>query len=206
MKRRTIIDFIEASSTSFILNIGLEAGTKVEAVTISFVQPLANDVQQQIDSILQQYGFNTVRINEMNVEVSKKADKTYVDSLGASLASGSPKGIYATVTALQTAKPTGDSNIYVVTADGKWYFWSGSAWTAGGVYQSIALADQSVTTSKLKDGATTLNKTTVDIFPRNLDDWAVVTYTLTVGQVASFNKATYKRDGVNAQARFLYID
>ncbi|WP_242302550.1 hypothetical protein, partial [Bacillus cereus group sp. BfR-BA-01423] len=49
------------------------------------------------------------------------------------------------LTDLQTAKPTGDSNIYVVVADGKWYYWNGSAWTAGGVYQSTGIADQTVT-------------------------------------------------------------
>jgi hypothetical protein len=48
-----------------------------------------------------------------------------------------PKGTYATLSALQTAFPTGTSGIYVVTADGKWYYWSGSAWTAGGVYQAV---------------------------------------------------------------------
>ena len=47
-----------------------------------------------------------------------------------------PKGTYATLSDLQTAFPTGNTNIYIVTADDNWYYWSGSAWTAGGVYQS----------------------------------------------------------------------
>jgi hypothetical protein len=78
-----------------------------------------------------------------------KADKSYVDSVTSALASGSPKGTYATLSALQTAFPTGNSNIYVVTADGKWYYWNGSAWTAGGVYQATSIADGSVTINKL---------------------------------------------------------
>lgn len=53
-------------------------------------------------------------------------------------ASGSPKGTYATVDALKSAYPSGTSGIYVVLADGKWYYWSGSAWTAGGTYLSTA--------------------------------------------------------------------
>ena len=66
------------------------------------------------------------------------------------VASGSPKGVYATLSALQSAKPTGDANIYLVTADGKWYYWSGSAWTAGGTYQSTGIADGSVTYNKFQ--------------------------------------------------------
>lgn len=73
-----------------------------------------------------------------------KADKTYVDSQITAV-NASPKGVYATLSALQTAFPSGNNNIYLVTADGKWYFWNGSAWTAGGVYQSTGLAAGSVT-------------------------------------------------------------
>ena len=78
-----------------------------------------------------------------------KADKTYVDTKVSSVASGSPKGTYATLADLQTAKPTGDSNIYVVTADGKWYYWNGSSWVSGGIYQSSGISDKSIGTTKL---------------------------------------------------------
>ena len=50
--------------------------------------------------------------------------------------SGSPKGVYATLNDLQAAYPTGAEGIYVVQADGHWYYWNGSAWTDGGVYLS----------------------------------------------------------------------
>ena len=65
-----------------------------------------------------------------------KADKTYVNTITQSLASGSPKGVYPTLAALQAAFPAGNANIYVVSADGKWYYWSGSTWVIGGVYQN----------------------------------------------------------------------
>lgn len=71
-----------------------------------------------------------------------------LDMITSSLASGSPKAVYATLTALQSAKPTGDSSIYLVTADGKWYYWNGT-WTAGGTYQATQLTDSSITTDKL---------------------------------------------------------
>ena len=53
-----------------------------------------------------------------------------------SVAQGSPKGAYATLSDLQTAYPTGAEGIYVVQADGHWYYWNGSVWTDGGVYLS----------------------------------------------------------------------
>ena len=49
---------------------------------------------------------------------------------------GSPKGVYASLSALQTAFPTGASGVYLTSDNGHWYYWNGSAWTDGGVYQS----------------------------------------------------------------------
>lgn len=54
-----------------------------------------------------------------------------------SLGSGAPAGVYATAAALSAAIPAGNANVYVVTADGNWYYWSGAAWTAGGVYAAM---------------------------------------------------------------------
>lgn len=65
----------------------------------------------------------------------------------AALASGSPKGTYATVADLTTADPD-HSSIYVVTADGQWYYWGGSAWAAGGVYQALGVGDGTVSPEK----------------------------------------------------------
>lgn len=50
------------------------------------------------------------------------------------VASGSPKGVYATLNELETAYPTGADGIYVVQANAHWYYWNGSAWTDGGTY------------------------------------------------------------------------
>lgn len=71
-------------------------------------------------------------------EFIRKADKSYVDSVAQSIASGSPKGVYETAAALQAAHPSGNSNIYVVKENGNWYYWDGVAWKSGGVYQSNA--------------------------------------------------------------------
>lgn len=85
--------------------------------------------------------------------ITEKATKSYVDTITQSLASGSPKGTFATLLDLQTAYPTGTTGIYVVTADGKWYYWNGSAWVSGGVYQSTGIADGAITDDKIADNS-----------------------------------------------------
>jgi lysophospholipase L1-like esterase len=94
-------------------------------------------------------------------KIANKADKSYVDSAVSNIGNASPKGVYATLSALQAAYPTGTTGIYVVTADGKWYYWSGSAWVPGGVYQSTGIADKSITpikTSFFHRGTNLFNK------------------------------------------------
>jgi hypothetical protein len=86
----------------------------------------------------------SAQLNSLTTSLATKASKTDLTNIG----NGSPKGVYATLTALQTAFPTGTTGIYIVTADGKWYYWSGSAWTAGGVYQSTSVATGSITPDK----------------------------------------------------------
>lgn len=65
------------------------------------------------------------------------------------LTSGSPSGVYATVAALTAADPD-HSKIYLVTADGNWYYYNGTTWTSGGVYQSTGIDNFSISYQKLK--------------------------------------------------------
>ena len=53
-----------------------------------------------------------------------------------------PQGVYATVSALYSAHPTGNQNIYLVLDDGNWYYWTGSVWDAGGLYQSASISEE----------------------------------------------------------------
>src|SRR5690606_21902553 len=53
--------------------------------------------------------------NELSSQLAHKATKEEVQSL----ASGSPKGVYSTLADLQNDFPTGNTNIYVVSEDGK---------------------------------------------------------------------------------------
>ena len=87
-------------------------------------------------------GVNTIQITLSNG--TKHSFDFYNGQQG--VVSGGPSGVYPTLTDLQTAYPTGNDHVYIISADGKWYYWStnGSAWTAGGTYQATAIADGSV--------------------------------------------------------------
>jgi lysophospholipase L1-like esterase len=137
---------VEADGT---VNTTLKARLdKKEAEFTQDIQTLSSSVAQRASDITNLQSVKADK-TEINTLASGKADKTYVDNQIANVMSGSPKGVYATLTALQTALPTGNSNIYLVTGDGKWYYWSGSAWVAGGTYQATGLAAGSVTESNV---------------------------------------------------------
>lgn len=78
---------------------------------------------------------------------------SYLESMFNKIEKNSPKGAFATLSDLQTAIPSGDNNIYVVSADGKWYYWSGTAWTAGGVFQGTSIANDTITRENLTERA-----------------------------------------------------
>jgi hypothetical protein len=129
--------------------------------------------------------------SEINSLATQKADKTYVDTLTSSIASGSPKGTYATLALLQAAYPTGTTGIYIVTADGKWYYWNGSAWTAGGTYQSTGIADGSIAQSKLSF-VPALGKTSMNLFDKSTVSIGYIDYTTgTLVVNASFRASDY---------------
>lgn len=96
------------------------------------------------------------RINNVESSLAEKATKVELQNIG----NGSPKGVYATLSALQTAFPAGTTGVYVVTADGKWYFWNGSAWTVGGTYQSAGIVGRSIKTVQLGYDSVSANETT----------------------------------------------
>ena len=86
-------------------------------------------------------------------DLNLKADKTDISALQTqinSITSGSPKGSYANLNALNAALPSGDSNIYLTLDDGKWNYWNGSAWVSGGTYQATNIAEKSVSMRETK--------------------------------------------------------
>lgn len=86
--------------------------------------------------------------NTLTSELNNKATKAEVQAV----ASGSPAGVYATVAALTTADPD-HSKIYIVTANGHWYYYNNSQWNDGGEYQAT---ENSETVEELEENMTKL--------------------------------------------------
>ncbi|TXJ87486.1 hypothetical protein FSZ06_05705 [Enterococcus gallinarum] len=59
---------------------------------------------------------------------------SYLDSKTSNISKMIPSGTYATYADLKSSFPNGNSNIYVVSADGNWYYWDGANWVSGGSF------------------------------------------------------------------------
>lgn len=94
---------------------------------------LENEDGSYSDSIPISVDSNYVDINGMSLadKIETLATKSEVQAL----ASGSPAGVYGTVSALTTADPD-HSKIYIVAENGHWYYYNENSWTDGGVYQA----------------------------------------------------------------------
>lgn len=88
----------------------------------NYVDPIYEAFEEQINDDVQSFKTSTNnRLTEMENEIS-------------SVASGSP------LVASSTSDMTDTSKIYVNTTDGYWYYYNGTAWTQGGVYQSTGVS------------------------------------------------------------------
>lgn len=106
------------------------------------------DLATELDSKADAIGLDRLAgtVSELFIKKADKVELADVQAQVNGLVSGSPKGAYATLADLQAAKPTGDTGIYVVSADGQWYYWDGNAWTAGAAYQSASVKAGDVST------------------------------------------------------------
>lgn len=113
-----------------------------------------SDVREVIAQLFERTWVEAIKEGNTNLEVAKARGvfKTLAGRLNnfdaeiQNVASGSPKGVYANLSALKSAKPNGDSGIYVTTDNGHWYYYS-DGWKDGGVYQASASLNQ--TTDKV---------------------------------------------------------
>lgn len=59
---------------------------------------------------------------------------SYLDSKTESISKMVPSGTYATYLELKQAFPAGNSNVYIVSENGHWYYWNSADWISGGVF------------------------------------------------------------------------
>jgi lysophospholipase L1-like esterase len=122
--------------------------------------------------------YNPAAIDEVNVKLAERPTHNEVQLEVSKVASGAPKGTYIDLTALQTAKPTGDTGNYVLQSNGHIYNWNGSSWVDTGIlYQAVGIAEKSVKNNHL------------DV---DLDKWVIPKM---INTVPGFYSSTLTTDG-----------
>lgn len=143
------VDELETYMNNYFTNLDVqqEINNKLDAMALDGT--LTNLIKDYIDPLYQAYEtqINNELTSYKNLVNSNIAS---IDNKVTSLTSGSPAGVYATVSALTTADPD-HSKIYVVSADGHWYYYNASlsTWSDGGVYQSTSLGSSDVSFNNL---------------------------------------------------------
>lgn len=102
-----------------------EDGSLTELIK-RYVDPIYEAFEQEITTTMDD------NFTNQNVRI------TSVENLVDAAISGTP------LVASSTAGMTDTERIYVNSTDGHWYYYNGSAWTDGGVYQATAIDDNSV--------------------------------------------------------------
>ena len=124
----------------------------------AYIDPIFAEYTETVNSIIasQNENIETFRTDQVNFESSINSTVEEIREEVAAATSGSPKGVYATVDALTTADPDHDY-IYLVLADGKWYYYStgDTSWVAGGVYQASSIGDEVIDINNLVESLQT---------------------------------------------------
>lgn len=117
------------------LDVQQEINNKLDSMVASgqFQQILSVYVDPKLDSLEER-----IQVEIDNETATRITNDNQLQSQISSLASGSP------LVASSTSGMTNTNRVYVNTTDGKWYYYNGSAWVAGGTYQSSGIASNSV--------------------------------------------------------------
>lgn len=150
------------------------------------------DVQDEIDNKLDKLvedgtlteligSYLNPYIYEQNVRINE------VYNALSSVASGSPAGVYATLSDLSTADPD-HSRIYVVSANGHWYYYNGTQWSDGGVYQTSVDGDEVAFLKRNMKSDNEVLKEQVNINLNAFDgDYSHDFYSASTGETSSTN-------------------
>ena len=102
--------------------------------------------RKRIDNINSSLEHNTKEIKDIiekdyakKTDLNSKAEVSVVNDINSkisNLTDNSPSGVYANLNALKTAKPNGESKVYITSDNGNWNYWNGSEWVSGGSFQS----------------------------------------------------------------------
>ena len=129
--------------------VNQDQSTEVADIGADAINVDYNDttVKAELDKLNNDIDTNTTNISS---EIATRANAvTSLQSQINTLASGSPKGVYATTTALINANP--NTGVYIVTENGHIYSWTknGSSAIDLGVYQATGIGDGTVLLEKM---------------------------------------------------------
>ena len=114
-----------------------------------------------------------------------------------SLASGSP------LVASSISDMTDTTRVYVNTTDGHWYYYNGSQWTNGGVYQATGIAEKSIEYDHLSDELDeilNLEKKTIEI-----NSWEQGSINSSTGVLTTSTTRIRTNNTINNSAKSIYI-
>ena len=128
------------------LDVQTEINSKLDKMALdgslqAILQPMVTQVKNELladyDTAMadlgEQYNVFTSSINYMVNTIDTKVD---------SVVSGKP------IPVSQTSQMTDSSKTYLLTTDGYWYYYNGTSWVRGGLYQATEIENDSVTPAK----------------------------------------------------------
>lgn len=85
------------------------------------------------------------KFDEMQEDLQYKAASGYFKGDKGDKGDSAVSGTFANLAALQSTYPTGKTGIFVAADNGHKYIWANSTWTDAGIYQSVGIAEKSLT-------------------------------------------------------------
>ena len=154
------------------LNVMIEDGTFDNIIN----QELFNNLNQQISNLQTQQGQLSNNLNNVSSNLNNNINKTNlnetkINNLESSKADNSDlldvinntnKALYnqfeilgnlqggTPIVVSSTSAMVDTSKIYVLTTDGKWYYYNGNSFVAGGTYQASQFAENSIDSNAIK--------------------------------------------------------
>lgn len=138
---KVIQDAIDYMKTNLVETIKrLNENNELDSMLVKAI----NDVEQEMLNKQNDFEVSILTtqnnfMNETNAKIS-------------SISNGTP------LVASSTSEMTDTTRVYVNTSDGKWYYYNGSSWISGGVYQATEISESSIDSKHLNNQLSMLLK------------------------------------------------
>lgn len=185
-----IINTLDSEETSKPLSakMGKELKTKVDTkAELTYVNEELDKKALKSDILIID---EAVTAQESEITTTQNEGDKLVDEI-VGYVDGSPRGTYASLSALQSTFPSGAQGVYVCSDNGHWYYYN-NGWQDGGIYQAIEVSDGSITPKK-----TNFIEYSNQLFNKN--DVVVGYYNYSTGAMSTNNSYRCNKVIVNGQ-------